>query len=109
MSSPESDALRCFSADLVTAISAADPLGLALKLFSKNLIERATVEDVCLPINSPTTKSCIIVTAVDRKVEADPSLFHQFTALLQDEGDSLKVISKKLVEKYSECPCIKYR
>ena len=53
MNSPEREALRCYSADLVTAISAADPLGLALKLFSKNLVERATVEDVCLPNQSP--------------------------------------------------------
>ena len=103
MSSPEREALRCYSADLVTAISAADPLNLALKLFSKNLIERATVEEVCLPTNPPTTKSCIIVTAVDRKVDADPSLFHQFITLLQDEEVGiLKSISRKLMEKYSE-------
>ena len=99
--SPESQALRCHSASLITAI--ADPLDLAWKLFAKEIIEKATKDEIVLPNQTVTVKNSILVSAVMRRVEARPSLFPQFVELLKENGDRiLRELGGKLETTYSE-------
>ena len=99
--SPESRALRRHSASLVTAI--ADPLVLSWKLFAEEIIEEATKDEVDLPNLTATKKNSILVSAVMRRVEARPSLFHCFVDVLKDERNYiLRELGGKLETTFSE-------
>ena len=99
--SPECRAIRCHFASLATAIS--DPLGLSMELFSKEIIEEVTMEKAKLPNLTDREKNSVLLLAVMRKVEARPSLFHQFVDILNDNGDrSLRELGEKLETTYSE-------
>ena len=97
--SAASQVLQTYNAELVTAISAGNLLSLTLKLYGGGLIESETKDNVDLLVYTPHQKASIVVSAVERKVEADPSLFHQFITLLQSEGDgTLKLLGNKIQE-----------
>ena len=99
--SPESVALRCHLASLVTAI--ADPLELSWKFFAEEIIEEATKDEVDLPNLTVAKKNSILVSAVMKRVEARPSLFHRSIDLLKEDGDDiLRELGGKLETTYSE-------
>ena len=99
--SPECRALRCHFASLATAIS--DPLKLSMELYSKEIIEDVTMEEVDLPTNTVSKKNRVLLSAVMRRVEARPQRFHRFVDLLTNSGDdSLRELGGKLETTYSE-------
>ena len=100
--------IRHHSTSLITSI--ADPLDLAWKLFANKIIEAATKDEVDLPNLTVTKKNSILVSAVMRRVEARPSLFHQFVDVLKDNGDHiLRELGEKLETTYSEFNTCTYR
>ena len=78
---PESRAIRCHFASLAKAIT--DPLGLSMELFSKEIIEEVTMEKAKLPNQTDREKNSVLLSAVMRRVEARPSLFHCFIGSAQ--------------------------
>ena len=99
--SPESQALRRHFASMVKAIT--DPVGISTELFSEEIIEEVTMEEVDLPNQTVSKKNRVLLSAVMRRVETRPSLFHRFINLLKENGDHiLRELGGKLETTYSE-------
>ena len=60
-----------------------DPLGLSMELFSEEIIEEVTMEEVDLPNQTVSKKNRVLLSAVMRRVEARPSLFHRLVESTQ--------------------------
>ena len=94
-SSPESRALRCHSGSLFKGLT--DPLDISWNLFSKNVIDRATKDEVDRYDLTLRKKSNILLTAVINRVEARPKLFYEFLKVLKEDGDDiLRELADKL-------------
>ena len=99
--SPECKALQTHSASLVTAI--ANPLRLSWALFAKEVIDEATRERASKGNLIVLEKNDILLAAISRRVEADPSLFRRLVDILKEDGDSpLKSLGGKLETTYSK-------
>ena len=61
------------------------------------------MEEVDLPTNTVSKKNRVLLSAVMRRVDARPSLFHRFMDILKENGDRiLKELGGKLETTYSE-------
>ena len=101
-SSAQVRALRQCSAELVAALSAADPL-LPWQLFASDLIGQKIV-DYCQFEAAQTKKSSKIVSAVTKTVNANPHLFESLVSVLSESGNTdLTSVGNKLKKTYGEC------
>ena len=95
--SPESRAIRQHYSNLQKAIR--DPLGLSAELFSKHLIDDETMEKARLMPQTIKEKADVLLIEVNRTVNAQPRLFHDFVKVL-NEDELLQKVAETLEATY---------
>ena len=93
--SPEVKSISKQTHDLTTALSN-DPLGVAGKLLSKELICREVYSKMLIGSYTPAEKAAILVEAVGNTVEIAPDKFQCFLEIL---SNSEVVCAKEVVER----------
>ena len=93
--SPEVKSILKQTHDLTTALSN-DPLGVAGRLLSKELICREVYSKMLIGSYTPAEKAAILVEAVENTVEIAPVKFQVFLEIL---SNSEQVCAKEVVER----------
>ncbi len=96
---PEQHAFRQHSADLIHAIDSPDHL--AWQLFSDGLISSGVKSQVLVPMLSNVQKNGILLSTIEGKIKAEPSIFLRFVESLQGSDDStLRLMGSKMKATY---------
>ena len=99
--SPEECVFRQHSATLIHAIDAPDEF--AWQLFANDIISHTVKNDALVSQLSNERKNSILLSAVEGKIRADPSLFHKFVQLLRVSDDlTLRSLGERLRDAYGE-------
>ena len=94
----EAKTMRKHYADLTKAIQQ-DPLRLAVKLYSEDVISRGVL-DSTRESNDKFEKSMYLLQVVSDKITADPKVFHDFIAILRNLDSSLQTVAELVITTY---------
>ncbi len=78
-------ASKALTSQLFNLTGIIDPLMMALKLISENIIDRSILERVRLPSSTKSEKACDVLTAVSDAVMINPDYFATFCDILDSE------------------------
>ena len=93
-SSVVSKALQKNFVALIDSIKAADPQRVGDELFTEDIISQETLSEMQLPINTPLSKSRILVMSVRDKMNVVPDKLEVFMKILQKSIDEAAFQSK---------------
>ena len=94
----EAKTMRKHYADLTQAIQ--DPLRLAVKLYSEDVISRGVLDSTRESKDTTFQKSMYLLQVVSDKITADPKVFHDFIGILRNLDSSLQAVAELVISTY---------
>ncbi len=78
-------ASKALTSQLFNLTGVIDPLMMALKLISENIIDQSILERIRLPSSTKNEKACDVLTAICSAVRINPDCFANFCNILDNE------------------------